>query len=212
MGFCLLGNVALAALHANRKHGLARVMVVDIDVHHGNGSQDILYAGDRVSFLSVHQSPLYPGSGAATETGAGRGSGHNVNIPLRAGHGDDSYLALLESVVRPLAHRWQPELILVSIGYDAHHADPLANMRLTLGGYAAIARELIALAGEHCAGRIIFVLEGGYHLEVLAHGVCNLARQLLGDERISDPFDNSQLKTRQDIATVIERIRLIHKL
>ncbi len=212
MGFCLLGNVAMAALHACEQQGLERVMVVDIDVHHGNGSQEILYEDDKVRFLSIHQSPLYPGTGAAEETGAGPGAGYTVNIPLRAGHGDASYEALCEEVIWPLARRWQPQLMLVSAGFDAHHADPLANMRLTLGGYARLCRELMGMAREMCKGRIVFVLEGGYQLEVLAHGVRNLAHLLLGDEGISDPFDNSELKTRQDVGVVIDRVRRIHKL
>ena len=212
MGFCLLGNVAMAALHACEEQGLERVMVVDIDVHHGNGSQDILYEEDRVRFLSIHQSPLYPGTGAAEETGAGQGVGYTVNVPLRAGHGDASYEALCEALIWPLARRWQPQLILVSAGFDAHHADPLANMRLTLGGYARLCRELLGMAREICEGRIIFVLEGGYQLDVLAHGVRNLAHLLLGDEEISDPFDKRDLKTRQDVGIVIDRIRGIHNL
>ena len=212
MGFCLLGNVAMAALHACEQQGLERVVVVDIDVHHGNGSQDILYKDDRVRFLSIHQSPLYPGTGATEETGAGPGAGYTVNIPLRAGHGDASYAALCESLIWPLARRWQPQLILVSAGFDAHHADPLANMRLTLGGYARLCRELMGMAGELCEGRIVFVLEGGYQLDVLAHGVRNLAHLLLGDDEISDPFDNRDLKTRQDVDVVIDKVRRIHKL
>ena len=212
MGFCLLGNVAMAALHACEEQGLERVMIVDIDVHHGNGSQDILYEEDRVRFLSIHQSPLYPGTGAAEETGAGPGAGYTVNVPLRAGHGDASYEALCEALIWPLARRWQPQLILVSAGFDAHHADPLANMRLTLGGYARLCRELLGMAREICEGRIVFVLEGGYQLDVLAHGVRNLAHLLLGDEEISDPFDKRDLKTRLDVGIVIDRIRGIHNL
>ena len=212
MGFCLFGNVAMAALHACAVHGLERVMLVDLDVHHGNGSQDILYSDGRVGFFSIHQSPLYPGTGAALETGAGPGSGYTANIPLRAGHGDATYRALFESLLWPLARRWQPQLILVSLGFDAHHADPLANMRLTLAGYDWMVRELLDLAQEICAGRVIFALEGGYQLEVLAHGVQNLAHRLLGEEGFSDPFDNSGLRTRSDSQDVIDRSRRIHAI
>ncbi len=210
MGFCLFGNVAMAALHACAVHGLERVMVVDLDVHHGNGSQDILFRDERVRFLSIHQSPLYPGTGAAEETGAGPGEGYTVNIPLRAGHGDATYRALFASLLTPLARRWQPQLILVSLGFDAHHADPLANMRLTLAGYDWMAKELLDLAQELCDGRIVFALEGGYQLEVLAHGMGNLAHRLLGESAFSDPFDNSDLRTRSDSQVVIERICRIH--
>ena len=212
MGFCLLGNVAMAALHACNRHRLERVLVVDIDVHHGNGTQDILYEEGRVLFFSIHQSPLFPGTGAAQETGAGRGAGTTVNIPLRAGHGDEAFLALCESILWPLARRWRPQLILVSAGFDAHHADPLANMRLTLGGFAQLSRELLSMAQQLCDGRIVFVLEGGYQLDVLAHGVNNLAHLLLGDSAFSDPFDNRDLKTRQDIGRAIDEIRRIHNL
>ncbi|MCY4022720.1 MAG: histone deacetylase [Anaerolineaceae bacterium] len=212
MGFCLFGNVAMAAQHACAVHGLESVMIVDLDVHHGNGSQDILYSDGRVGFLSIHQSPLYPGTGAALETGAGPGSGYTANIPLRAGHGDASYRALFESLLWPLARRWQPQLVLVSLGFDAHHADPLANMRLTLAGYDWMVRELLALAQDHCDSRVVFVLEGGYQLEVLAHGVQNLAHRLLGEEGFSDPFDNGNLRTRSDSQDVIERIRRVHAI
>lgn len=210
MGFCLLGNVAMAALHACESRGLERVLIVDLDVHHGNGSQDILYREQRVSFLSIHQSPLYPGTGAAGETGAGTGAGHTVNIPLRAGHGDASYLALFQETVWPLVERWRPQLMLVSLGFDAHYADPLANMRLTLAGYDSLTRELLAMAQRHCRGRIVFVLEGGYQLQVLAHGVLNLARRLLDEDGFSDPFDNAELRTRRDISAVIEGVNRIH--
>ena len=212
MGFCLFGNVAMAARHACAVHGLERVMIVDLDVHHGNGSQDILYNDGRVGFSSIHQSPLYPGTGSALETGAGPGRGFTANIPLRAGHGDASYRALFESLLWPLARRWQPQLILVSLGFDAHHADPLANMRLTLAGYDWMVRELLALAQDFCDGRVVFALEGGYQLEVLAHGVQNLAHRLLGEESYSDPFDNSSLRTRSDSQDVIDRVRHIHSI
>ena len=212
MGFCLFGNVAMAALRACAVHGLERVMMVDLDVHHGNGSQDILYRDGRVGFFSIHQSPLYPGTGAAVETGAGTGKGATVNVPLRAGHGDASYRALIQSLLWPLARRWRPQLVLVSLGFDAHHADPLANMRLTLAGYDWMVGELLALAQELCDGRVVFALEGGYQVEMLAHGVQNLAHRLLGDDDFSDPLDNSGLRTRSDSQETIERIRRIHGL
>ncbi len=212
MGFCLFGNIAMAALHACAVHDLERVLIVDVDVHHGNGSQDILYRDGRVGFFSIHQSPLYPGTGAAVETGAGPGKGATVNIPLRAGHGDASYRALFASLLWPLTRRWRPQLVLVSLGFDAHHADPLANMRLTLAGYDWMGRELLALAQDLCDGRVVFVLEGGYQVEVLSHGVQNVAQRLLGDDQFSDPFDNSNLRTRSDALDVIERIRHIHAI
>ncbi|MCY3836015.1 MAG: histone deacetylase [Anaerolineaceae bacterium] len=188
MGFCLLGNVAIAALHAVAEWGLERVLVVDYDVHHGNGTQEMLYENANALFFSVHQSPFYPGTGLLHEIGAGRGRGTTINAPLPPGHGDDSYRRLMDTVLLPAARRFEPQLVLVSAGFDAHWQDPLARMNLSLRGYDEMARSLIHLADECCQGRIIFFLEGGYDTRVLASGVRNLAHALLGDEECHDPF------------------------
>ena len=141
MGFCLLNNVAIATRYAQQT--VHRVLIVDYDVHHGNGTQDVFYEDDSVFFISTHQYPFYPGSGAANETGSGAGRGYTVNIPLSRGHGDTNYAAIYENILWPLARRFQPELILVSAGFDAHWRDPLAQMNLSLTGYAQLTRELI---------------------------------------------------------------------
>ena len=153
MGFCLLSNVAIGVRHAQAVHGLDRILIVDYDVHHGNGTQDMLYDDAHSLFLSTHQSPFYPGTGDLYETGTGDGAGFTVNVPLIAGHGDNSYSAVYREVVWPVAERYHPQLIIVSAGFDAHWRDPLAEMRLSLSGYDHLNRELIAMAEQFCDGR-----------------------------------------------------------
>jgi acetoin utilization deacetylase AcuC-like enzyme len=164
MGFCLFNNVAVAAAAAIAR-GLARVAVVDIDVHHGNGTQWMFYGDPRVLYVSTHQFPFYPGTGAADETGTGRGKGFTLNIPLAAGATDADYATAYATISERL-HEYQPELLLVSAGFDAHRDDPLASMRVTTAGYAAVVRSLKeAAARSGCP--IAFVTEGGYDLDAL---------------------------------------------
>ncbi len=217
MGFCLLANVALAARQARRAWGLQRVLIVDYDVHHGNGTQDIFYAEPEVLFVSVHRWPFYPGTGQMEETGTGAGTGATVNIPLPPGQGDDTYAAVFEQVVWPLARRFSPEIILVSVGFDAHWADPLGGQLLTLSGYDHLARELIRMADSLCDGRIVFVLEGGYHLSALAHGVLGLALALLGEPAADDPLPLPEHLRRQAARLppptgTLARVRHLHGL
>lgn len=170
MGFCIFNTIAVAAAHALER-GISRVMIIDWDVHHGNGTQDAFYESDQVLFVSLHQSPLYPGRGAASERGVGRGSGYTINLPLRAGGGDDVYTAAFEDVVVPAARDYQPELVLVSAGFDAHAADPLAGMRVTEAGFAGMARHARDIAEMHAGGQLIAFLEGGYDPPALARSV-----------------------------------------
>jgi len=211
MGFCLLGNVAIAARHAIATHRIQRVAIVDYDVHHGNGTQDCLYQHPDVLFVSSHQSPLYPGTGMITEIGAGAGKGFTANIPLPPRTGDTGFKQVYAGFVATLLRRFAPQLILVSAGFDAHWVDPLANLGLSLAGYDFLARQMMALADELCAGRIVFVMEGGYDLQALSHGWLNIARALLGAEGISDPLGASPYDVPLD-ATFLARLHQLHAL
>ena len=179
MGFCLLNNVAIGARYAQRRHGLARIAILDWDVHHGNGTQDIFYDDGSVFYCSTHQYPYYPGSGAAQESGAGAGQGTTLNCPLPAGSGDAEYLDVFDRVVVPRLQAFRPELLLISAGFDGHRDDPLAAMHLTEAGYAAMTERAVALASGCCGGRIVSVLEGGYHPRALPASVAAHLRALL---------------------------------
>lgn len=167
MGFCLYNHAAAAAADALAR-GASRVAVVDIDVHHGNGTQWIFYDEPRVLYLSTHQYPYYPGTGAADEVGRGEGTGYTVNVPLEVGATDADYWRVYDGVIGPIVEQYAPDLVIVSAGFDAHERDPLAGMRVTTAGYAAIIARLHAAARRACGGRIAAVTEGGYHLEALA--------------------------------------------
>ena len=166
MGFCLFNNIAIAAAHA-RARGVSRVAIVDFDVHHGNGTQRCFYEDPAVLFVSTHQSPFYPGTGAATQTGRGAGEGFTVNVPMEAGANDADYLRVYERVVVPAVRQFAPELLLLSAGFDAHTDDPLAGMQVTTSGFARLALLLAELADEVCGGRVVAVTEGGYSLPAL---------------------------------------------
>ncbi|MBV9713993.1 MAG: histone deacetylase [Solirubrobacterales bacterium] len=170
MGFCLLNSVAIAARHAIDARGLERVMIVDWDVHHGNGTSDIFHASDQVLFVSIHQSPLYPGTGPARDVGSGPGRGFTANFPVPPGAGDAEFVSLVDHVVVPLARAFEPQLVLVSAGYDAHLEDPLAQCQVTELGYAAMT-ESLRRAAESLGAPLGIVLEGGYALGALARSV-----------------------------------------
>jgi len=179
MGFCLLNNIAIAASHALSR-GLQRVLIVDWDVHHGNGTQDAFYETDEVLFFSTHQAPFYPGTGAASETGRGLGEGYTINAPIPAGQRDANYLQVFDERLIPAVDRYRPELILISAGYDAHAHDPLGGMRLTEMGFAALTSRVTALADQHCDGRVVAILEGGYDPPALGRSVAATLRTLDG--------------------------------
>jgi len=166
MGFCLLNNIAIAAAHA-RARGVERVAIVDFDVHHGNGTQATFYRDPTVLFVSSHQAPYYPGTGAAEEVGAGPGEGFTVNLPMGPGATDADYVAVYDAIVVPVLRQFRPGLVLLSAGFDAHERDPLAGMRVTTDGFRALIGRLTAAADTLCGGRLVAVTEGGYHLAAL---------------------------------------------
>ena len=184
MGFCFFNNVAVAAAHARAVHGAERVLIVDWDVHHGNGTNDIFHADSGVLFASIHQWPLYPGTGPAADAGSGAGAGFTVNLPVPSGSGDETYCSLVEHVVVPLARAWRPRLVLVSAGFDAHRADPLAGCCVTEAGYAAMTASLRRACAE-CEAPLGFVLEGGYSVAALAGSVAALM-PVLGAPEVPD--------------------------
>jgi acetoin utilization deacetylase AcuC-like enzyme len=173
MGFCLFNNVAVAARRALDAHGAGRVLILDWDVHHGNGTNDIFHATDEVMYVSVHESPLYPGTGHATDVGSGAGTGYTVNLPVPAGSGDETFCSLVEHVVVPLGRAYEPRLVLVSAGFDAHADDPLAGCEVSEGGYARMAGSVKRLADE-LGVPVGIVLEGGYDLAALARSLASV--------------------------------------
>ncbi len=218
-GFCLFNNVAIAAKYLLDRYGLQRVLIVDWDVHHGNGTQDMFYDDPRVLFFSSHQYPLYPGSGQPGETGEGKGRGYNWNLPLPAGCGDEvlerAYAALLE----PAVEKFRPQFILVSAGYDGHWRDPLAGLTLSAAGYARLTGRVMELAAAHCQGKIALTLEGGYDLTALTGAVEATLRALSGEppEAASQPDRagpgpggySPELGPLRDI---FQEVRQLHKL
>jgi acetoin utilization deacetylase AcuC-like enzyme len=179
MGFCIFNNIAIAARYAQRKHGVERVLIADWDVHHGNGTQDIFYTDGTVFFFSTHQYPWYPGTGAANETGEGAGAGMTMNCPFPAGSGRREILGAFEQMLAPAAKKLQPELVLISAGFDSRIDDPLGNFLLTDADFADLTRVMLGIADQSAGGRVVSVLEGGYSLTGLASAARSHVRALM---------------------------------
>ncbi|MEZ4226736.1 MAG: histone deacetylase [Polyangiaceae bacterium] len=208
MGFCLLNNIAVAAQYA-RDRGLGRVAVVDFDVHHGNGTQEIFYEDPSVLFVSLHQFPFYPGTGAAEEIGRGDGTGATVNIPLSAGAGDAVYRAAFDRIVSPVIEQFAPELLLVSAGFDAHARDPLAAMQLTEDSYRHMLQALRRVLPAGTQRRIGVLLEGGYDLRALTESVAAMVDGLVGELEDRDPEDEGRRLSAAQEADLERSMRVI---
>lgn len=210
MGFCLFNNVAIAARYAVRHYGLRRIFIVDWDVHHGNGTQDIFYEDPHVFFFSIHQQPLYPGTGHLHETGSGNGAGTIANVPMPAGMVDDVYMRVWDEVLLPLLRRWEPQLVLLSAGYDAHWRDPLSDMRLSVAGYGELAARLLEVTDEYEAPLVV-LLEGGYDLEAVSYGVVATIQAMRGDTLPRDPLGPPpHVRPGPDVTPILQQIREIH--
>ena len=184
MGFCLFNSLAIAAKYLLDEVGLERVLIVDWDVHHGNGTQDIFFEDERVLFFSTHESPLYPGTGRLSEVGLGRGRGSTVNLPLPAGCGDEVLEYAYDSLLQPLAERFKPQFVLVSAGYDGHWRDPLGHLNLSVAGYTRLTRQVQEIADTFCEGRLALTLEGGYDLDALVSATEATLLTLAGADQI----------------------------
>ena len=180
MGFCLFNNVAIAARALQAEEAVERILILDWDVHHGNGTQHYFETDPSVLYASIHQFPFYPGTGAADEIGKDEGEAFTVNVPLPAGCGDPEYIGVLQHLIVPAAQSFRPEVILVSCGFDAHHDDPLASMNVTHAGYQAMTAIVRSLAEDLCGGRLAFVLEGGYAASGLRDGTSAVLEGILG--------------------------------
>ncbi len=211
-GFCVFNIIAIGAMHAILKYGMKKILIVDWDLHHGNGTQHSFYKDPRVLYFSTHQYPYYPGTGSLQEFGQGEGEGYTVNVPLREGAGDVAFVKIYRNVLQPLALEFKPELILLSAGFDTHFQDPLGGMRVTPEGFAAMARILLNIAETCCQGRFVAVLEGGYHVVGLTRSVKAVLEEMLdethvSEERLSHLEKDADEETEQLINKVISRIR-----
>lgn len=180
-GFCLFNNIAIGARYALQHLGMERILILDWDVHHGNGTQHSFYDTDQVLYCSTHQYPHYPGTGSLQETGAGKGKGYTLNVPLPGGQGDQDFARIMDELVAPVARQYRPDCILISAGYDTHVLDPLGGMAVTTTGFAYMTKAMVDLAAELCAGRLVLALEGGYNLQALADGVLASLHEMAGE-------------------------------
>jgi acetoin utilization deacetylase AcuC-like enzyme len=204
MGFCLFNNVAVGAEYLRRRHGLERILIVDWDLHHGNGTQHMFESDPGVLYVSSHQYPYYPGTGAIDEVGRGNGEGYTVNLAFPAGFGDAEYLDAFTRIVEPITHQYEPQFVLISAGFDAHARDPLGGMQVTEAGFKALARLLLGTARDQADGRCAAILEGGYDLTAIRNSASEVLTELRGD---SDPLSAPAAPSRA--GGLIERIRKV---
>lgn len=185
-GFCIFNNVAIGAMHAILQHKMTRILIVDWDLHHGNGTQEQFYGNRNVLYFSTHQYPYYPGTGGLEEIGTGAGMGFTINVPLRTGTDDSQYAKIYREILCPVAMKFNPELVLISAGFDPYHLDPLGGMKVTPAGFAHLTRILMNIADRCCGGKLVVTLEGGYHLSGLAESVKAVLLEMRDDTRTSE--------------------------
>jgi acetoin utilization deacetylase AcuC-like enzyme len=203
MGFCLFNNVAVGAAYARQKHGLGRILIIDWDLHHGNGTQHSFWNDPQVLYFSTHQYPYYPGTGGLDETGGKEAPGFTVNVPLAGGCLDEDFVQIFERILLPIGRQFQPDLILVSAGFDTYYEDPLGAMMVTPQGFARLTRLVMELARSVCQNRLLLVLEGGYHLEGLRQSVRAVLKELSGHSLLT--LEETREDNRPDLP-VVQRV------
>lgn len=209
-GFCVFNNVAIAAMNLIKKHDLKRILILDTDVHHGNGTQEIFNETSSILYMSLHQYGIYPHTGYADEIGYGEGEGFKVNIPFPARSGDDVWLKSFDEIVIPISLEYEPEFILVSIGFDCHKEDPLAGMRLSTVGILEGIDRILSIASKTCAGKLVLALEGGYNLKVLSKAVPLVIKKLAGEEAlVEEERAISNPKVKNEVETTLKEIKEI---
>lgn len=208
-GFCLFNNVAVGARFAQESLGIGRVLIVDWDLHHGNGTQHSFEEDPTILYFSTHQFPYYPGTGAYTEVGLGKGRGFTVNVPLTIGYGDAEYVAIFQKVLKPMALEFKPDLILVSAGFDIYIGDPLGGMNVTPNGFAALTRTVMDMAEECCGGRVVITLEGGYDLYGERDSVKEVLKELAGLAH-TDPAGLAGSVAQEMVDNVVARVKSVH--
>lgn len=207
-GFCLFNNVAIGAMHAIRKHQMKRILVVDWDLHHGNGTQHSFYDDPRIIYFSTHQYPYYPGTGSVQEVGRGAGKGYTINVPLRTGPGDNEYVKIFRTILQPVALEFKPDMVLLSAGFDIYYKDPLGGMKVTPKGFACLARVLLDIADACCGGRFAVTLEGGYHIGGLTDSCRTVLNEMLGDTRVADDdLKKMEAEADRSIDKIIDAVK-----
>jgi len=208
MGFCIFNNIAIAAEHLKRKYGIKRILIADWDVHHGNGTQEFFFGDPSVLYFSVHQYPHYPGTGWIDEVGKGEGEGYTVNVPLPAGVDDIGYLSAFNNILVPIAMDFNPEFVLVSVGFDAHSADPLASMNVTSLGFGLFTDVIKEIAEKNSKGRIVMTLEGGYNLNAIGESALSVFNSLLSTAREKK---EGEIKENEKVRKRVEEIKEVQR-
>jgi acetoin utilization deacetylase AcuC-like enzyme len=212
MGFCLFNNVAIAAGYALKTHKLRKALIIDWDLHHGNGTQHSFYERADVLYFSTHQFPYYPGTGYVNEVGSGTGKGFTVNVPLSPGPGDAEYMQIFEDILEPIAMEYKPDIVFVSAGFDIYYQDPLGGMQVTPEGFANLAKIVLEFAKETCKGKVVFVLEGGYHLDGLRDSVKDVLKTMRGDILAGGRDENiRQGVDHRMIDAIIKKVKEVQK-